>query len=405
MKPRKTTEENEGDPPEPGDATAQDIQQAAAADKDAEAAMAIEAILDSEEMVDGTCRVKRRGQTEQDYLFLERVPVSSMKPDLFDYIAKRYGGGRYELWFFLPRGGYYAKKNLIVDYRVTEGEFFKSQRQPAEAPTGNGETSAIAKLVDKIAGTGDGQNQNLILTFLKMSQDQNAAMLAANAQMVGQMMTAMSAMFAAVKSTETKPQFNMLEAMAVFDKLKAKENPIDPLRMFEVMHKWFRDNQGDGDDQEPWWLKPIQALAPVLLGKMPQQQIADAQAQSQPQPQPQPVMQPIAGPVDQPLAQPAPLNPPGTEPDPNDPMNIIFLIRMIRPKIFAQIKNGATPQDAVDLVENPLLLTDAQYEKLEEVLRKDDWLKELFGNVADLTPEQIAWLTEFRRLILTEEKA
>ncbi len=383
------------------DATAEDIATQAALDKDTTAALAIEEIVFSEDLAQGRCRVTRRGQLDAEYLMVESVPVSSMKPDLFEFLSQRYGGGRYEMWFFLPTGKYYARKKVDIDYRVPEGEFFRLQRQQAAAQSGAGPT-AVDKLVDKLAGGGDGQN--VMLTFLKMSQEQNAAMLQSNMQMVTAMMGAMANMVGALKGGEQKPAFNMLEAMAVFDKLKTKDNPVDPLRLFEVMHKWFRDNQSNGEEAEPWWIKPIQALAPMLLGKMPQPQNAQAveeqrQIAEQPQPSPQPEQQ-----------QPGKIEPnntpiphPPTELPP-DPMNIIFLSRMIRPKLFAQIASGALPQDAVDLVNNPLILTDDQYDKLEAVLKTDTWEKELFGDI-NLTAEQQLWLNQFRSILLSQREA
>ncbi len=375
--------------------TAEDIQTQSALDKEALAAIAIEELMGDEKLADGRCRVTRRGQTESEFVWIESVPVSGMKPDLFEFLSTRYGGGRYELWFFLPGGKYYSRKTITIDYRIAEGEFFRVRREQQQQPS-TGDGLAVNKLVDKLAA-GDG-SQTLILTFLKMSQEQSALMLQNLMQSNAQTLTAIASMVAALKSGEAKPAFNMLEAIAVFDKLKAKDNSIDPLRMFEVLHKWIRDNQGNGEEPEPWWLKPVQAIAPVLLGKIaPQLAEQPGQQTPQAQPQPQPALSDAA-----PDARPtAPANPgPASTTEPEaDPMNIIFLTRMIRAKLLAQIEAGATPQDAIDLVYNPLLLTDEQVGKLEAVILREDWIKELLGDF-NLTAPQRAWLDEFKRLML-----
>ena len=80
-------------------------------------------------------------------------------------------------------------------------------------------------------------------------------------------------------------------------------------------------------------------------------------------------------------------------------MNVHLMIRLMRPRLFAQIAAGASPQDAVDLASNPLVLQDYQYDQLTKILSADGWEKELFGDV-QLTEGQRTWLNEFRRLFL-----
>jgi hypothetical protein len=380
------------------DATAEDIALQSVEDKEAAAAMAIEEVMGAEEMQEGSCRVRRRGHNDTEFMHLERVPVSLMKPDLWDFIAKRYGGGRYELIFVLPppRSTFYAKKRVDIDFRIGEGEFFKAAREPAAATP-----SAIDKLVDKVSGNGDGQN-SMFLTFLKMTQDQNAAMIRMQSESSAQVIAAISNMAAALKGGD-KPGFDMLQALAVFDKLKARDNSVDPIKLMEMAHNWFRENSGD--DEEPQWVKLVQALAPMLLGKMPPggPEVRQIEAQQQPGQPSQPGTVPQPAPQPQPEAQPAQspvVAMPAAEPQPEgEEMNIRFLLKMIRPKLFAQIEAGASPQDAVDLVENPFVLTDGMYDQLETALKLDTWKADLFGDLT-LTEKQDAWLTEFRRLFL-----
>jgi hypothetical protein len=350
-------------------------------------------------MQEGSCRVRRRGHNDPEFMHLERVPVSVMKPDLWDFIAKRYGGGRYELVFILPppRSTFYSKKRVDIDFRIPEGEFFKAAREPAAAP------SAIDKLVDKVSGNGDGQN-SMFLTFLKMTQDQNAAMIRMQSESSAQVIAAISNMAAALKGGGEKP-FDMLQALAVFDKLKARDNSVDPLKLMEMAHNWFRENSAD--DEEPQWVKLVQAVAPMLLGKMPPgaPEVRQIEAQQQPG-QPGAVAQPAQpspGPERTPTGKtqsPFVAMPAADQPQPEgEEMNIRFLLKMIRPKLFAQIESGASPQDAVDLVENPFVLTDNMYDQLETALKLDTWKADLFGDLT-LTEKQDAWLLEFRRLFL-----
>ncbi len=373
--------------------TADDVRRQQAQFDDATAALEIEKIIGSEEMLDGRCRITRRGQTDSDFVTIETVPVSTLKPDLYEFVSKRYGGGRYGLWFYLPSGEYHTKKSISIDFRIPEGEFFSQQRARADEP----EPSAIDKLVDKITGRPEGENQaqTLMLTFLKMSQDQNVAMVNAMAQTTAQTLTAIANMAAALKGGATQaPGMNLLEALAVFDKLKAKDTSVDPIKVLELAHTWFRENQGE--DEEPQWMKLVQALAPVLLGKG----ISPPQPPALPEGMPE--KQPITpGPPER-LVPGLPEQPPSVAPEAEaaDPMNILFLVRMMKARLFEQIAAGAQPQDAVDLVFNPLLLTDDQFEKLDAILRDENWQRNVFGSA--LTPEQKTWLDEFRRLFLVE---
>lgn len=380
---------------DPATVTAEDIRQAAIEEQESAAALAIEEVMGREEIQEGICLVRRRGINDPEWMHLETVPVSSMRPDVWDFIAKRYGGGRYELIFKLPSRQFFSKKRLDIDFRVAEGEFFKAQREPAATAP-----SAIDKLVDTVSGRGEG-NQTLLLTFLKMMQDQNAAMMKVQTEASAQVITAISNMAAALKGGE-KPAFNMLEALAVFDKLKSKDSNVDAIKILDLAHNWFSENS---TDDEPQWVKFVQALVPVLLGQMPGQVPQARQIEAQPQPGPVsgPVTQPNGQPQPQPTIAPPVVAMPAATTDPPEEMNISLLLRMIRPKLFAQIEAGASPQDAVDLVENPLFLTDAIYTEIETALKAETWKGDLFGDM-NLTEKQDVWLTEFRRLFLEPER-
>jgi hypothetical protein len=382
---------NAGDTP-----SAQDVAQQAIMDKELTSAMAIEELMGSPEMESGQCRVTRKGITDADFVHLERVPVASMQPDLHDFIAKRYGGGKYLLWFHLSTGRFHAKKRLDIDHRVAEGEFFKEQRPVAAA--GNGETGAISKLVDKIGG-GNG-SQDLLLTFLKMQQDQAAQMMNAQMQSTAQMLSAMSTMFAALKGGGEKPAFDMLQALTVFNQLKAKDSSVDPIKLMEMAHNWFRENQHDGEE-ESGWFKLVQALAPVLLGKMGAPMPAEMALRQLEQPPAVNGAQP-AGPAAPPTAAPPQ---PAPEPEANiDPMNIPLLLKLYRPQLFAMIEAGRTPADVVDFLNNPVVMSDAQLDRIEAILRADTWKADLFGDMT-LTDKQSAWFDEFRKIFLEPEPA
>jgi hypothetical protein len=359
---------------------------------------AIEAVLESVERVEGQFAVKRIDPLSGKQLHLERMPIAVLRDygsDPSEFLKARYGGGQYNLIFYVPEqgGGWrqYTMRRFEVDKSIPPGEFFRAQREAGDQPERGADETLLGKLMDKIKTEGGG-NSDVLLALMQMQAQASRDMIQVLMKSSADTLTAITSMVAALKGGGGQAGFNMLEALAVFDKLKGRDNQPDAIRLLELAHKWFSDHHKDEED-EPTWLKAIGGLLPALMGGGLQR------------PPPAPELAMPAG------GRPGPIldtnGAPGQpqQPPPGRPMKppLREMLKQLYPVIVQRIQEGTTPEDVFDWLNNPVTaFSDAEYNELVELFRLPTWETELFGDAKLIEPHR-AWFQEIRQLFLAED--
>ncbi|SRR6266487_2108219 len=390
-KPKPQTDGNGDDEAESSAAaSAQETLEQLETDREIQTALDIEQLVGSEDMSDGQVAVKRQHPANPTlYSHLERFAVSTLKPDAYEFVARRYGGGKFKLIFYVPTGDgnwrHYKAKTIDIDPSHPPGEFFREKKIEEKE-----DTSALKMLLADKLRPEDDHKEDKLLVFLKMSQDQSQLFLKMMMDGQAAMITAMSNMVGALRPANVaaapNPGIDLLNALQVFNQLKPREQ--DPIRLLEYCQKLAEKFQERGDD-EPNWLKDLlSALVPLMQRQM------GPMGPMQPQ-------EKILQPAETPGGPPPPPPPQPDQAEVNQAMNppLKILVRAALPKLLNKIRAGATPDDAVGFLN--MMLTDAQYAELVEILKRPTWPEDLFGSHKAIE-EFRQWFEELRTLLTAE---
>lgn len=410
-----------GDPDQDADpgvveSLADEVSRQAGEERAARVQLTIEELLDQCSSNDGEVAFKSIDAVTRGENHLERIPVDSVGRDIHEFARARYGGGRYKALFYARLEGEYrllTQRIISIDVAVPPGEFYRSQEKRNQ-PEKEGTAALIETILEKMNASRKGEMGTAELLLLMMKQQQESS---------NQMLTMFTTVIGAMSKQGggSSQGIDMLNALAVFDKLKGNSGEMvrPVIDMMEFARKLMVDKarKDSGEEGSPWADMLAQALTAVMArmsgGQMPQLQ--------PPQEEPMP-----AGPAPtiRPMPEAAPVaSGPGIEvssptveqPQPaNDDMKLMHILPIkaivpaMLPRFIVAIEEShATPEDAFEMLNNPLSpskLTDDQYDDLLGILRRENWVDELFGG-ADKIAKHKAWFEKLRELILKAEDA
>lgn len=401
---RKKKEEQGDDTPPPDETEttlAEEARTAIVGERNARTTIAIEEVLDQLANEDAQIAFKKLDPIGGTEKHLERLPLDSVLPDIFEFVRQRYGGGTFKAVFYQREdSGRFiiaSARKIEIEPSVPPGDFFKSSEKPPEK-------ESVAALVDTILEKmntkkeGDLSTSQLLLLMMKQSQESNA-----------QMMTMFTSVIGAVagKSGGNQQGIDLLSALGVFDKLKGNTGeqirPMIELLDFTRKVMIDRAKKEDGSDS-PWAEMLAQAFSAVMQRMAPPQLGPGGMPEMPP---PSPFVRPMP---DAPQPPPPAAVEVTTEATPPDDMSMVkflsikILAPAMLPKLVEGIEGGAEPEDALDMFNNPLSpvkLTDAQYDELVEVLKTETWAKDLFGG-DDKIAQWRPWFDKLRELVLRD---
>jgi hypothetical protein len=144
-------------------------------------------------------------------------------------------------------------------------------------------------------------------------------------------------------------------------------------------------------------LKALSGILPLVMPGMQRPQPgppAQLPSNVEPMPAPEPVKPNPFPQATQPVIETTP-----AEPQQNGAVKIQDIIKSITPMLLARIESGSKPDDALAIMENPILISDDQFDQLIDILEKPDWPMVLFGG-DDAIAKHRQWFDELRELLL-----
>lgn len=364
----------------------------------------IENLLRDTNLDNAQVAVKKIDPVDRKAVHLERLSIEAFRPDVEEFLRSRYGGGKYKLFFYpgdrSHNGACYTVKIFNIDMACPPGEFYREQQKMYKEPSKH-DDSALLVALDKIKTEGGGQSE-LMIAMMQMQQQSSQNMMTMISQTNATMMTAMTQMVAALgKGGGGSQPLDMLQMLKVFKDLSGGNQTSDPVKLLEFAHKLSREFS-DKDEDEPGWLKALTQILPALMPR-PMLPPPGAQTPAVPQPalEPAPPAPPVFSEPEMQLSNPEP------EPDMLQRfLPVKVLANHILPRLLAGIDQGATPEDALDMFNNPLspnALTDKQFDELMTILKREDWAKELFDDEGKILAQR-EWFDKLRDLILESGK-
>lgn len=364
--------------------------------------------LEAEGISDAKVNINLKRPGRVDWQFMAEIPFEDWS---LDYMKRTWGGGDYQCKF-KANGRIFTSKRFPIDYNA-KPEISQEETKPTA------DESALSKMVEKMSPPGAGNELVMQLMQQNATQSQSFLLLMQKAQ--SEQITAMTNLVAAMtaKPGAAAPEkFNMLEALAVFDKLKSPGSGVDPLELL----RFAKDLLDEKKDTGGGWVDKLFECAPQLLTLMsgrglpmppgmnlpalpagrtvaPSPPVSGAlpsQAGELPS-----VIPPGAGTT--PNGQPAPVVPISTTPEEMKAL-IVWMVRQKLPMLKAYAAQNVDPLNVATLLSNPLMVPEGQFTELCAMLEKETWLQDIFGGLESVAPN-LAWFESLRVEILEEKKA
>lgn len=319
--------------------------------------------------------VKRRAPKGLTFDLVDRINVADFAQQGIEDVARKFGGGTYQLIFTNENNQYVKSVTVPVDPRL-KGEL----DQPAGAATGD------ARTVEALREASAKSNEmgGLFLQMMQMQQAQHAQ--------------TMQILTAAMQQPKSSPLKDIAAAAGPFVPLIVKlienKSADSSLKAIETIAK-VKDLFGHGGESDSGDLvgQITKLLGPVLASRLGQS----------PPPAPVAVPSQPAGP-----SIPAPEVKALLEPNQDDPMFyksvVVTFIRSKIPELVEASKantdaNALIDQLEAELDKQPRWIANRIEDALVEILSADDWAKVLFGDVTLPNP---AWFDGFRKALLEE---
>ena len=396
-RPKNNAEDDEQQPQPVAGTDAEEMAGQIAGERETQGIVEIETLLEDSAYEHAQVAIKKRDPLSGRDIHLERHPISALKPDPNEFLRVRYGGGKYRLFFYPDdrSNRAYTTKQMDIDPAVPKGEFYR-QFEPAQEK----DDSALRLAIEKIKGES-GSNMDVILAMMQMQQKNSEMMMQMQQKSTETMITAITSMVAAVKGGGGNQGTDILTALGVFEKLKGRDTGMEPLALLKFAKDLAREMGGKDDDDEPAWIKALGGILPLVMPGMQRPPVAPP-AQLPPNVEAMPAAAPMPEPV-----KPNPFQNGGqtvidtnaAQPTQNGPVKIETIIHQITPMLIARIESGSSPEDAVAIMENPILISDEQYTDLLHILEKPDWPAVLFGGEESIAKHR-AWFDKLRELLL-----
>lgn len=365
--------------------------------------------LDAEGISDAKVNINLKRPGRVDWQFMAEIPFEDWS---LDYMKRTWGGGDYQCKF-KANGRIFTSKRFPIDYNA-KPEIQDETTKPAA------DESALSKMVEKMSPPGAGNELVMQLMQQNAAQSQNFLLLMQKAQ--SEQMTAMTALVAALTAkpaAATPEKFNMLEALAVFDKLKSPGSGADPIELL----RFAKDLLDEKKDNGGGWMEKLFECAPQLLALMsgrglpmpPGMNLPALPAGRTVAPSPPvsgalpsqagelPVTPSGAGTT--PNGQPAPVSvvPAPTTPEEMKAL-IVWMVRQKMPMLKAYAAANVDPLNVATLLSNPLMVPEGQFMELCAMLEKETWIDDIFGGAEQVAPYR-PWFEELKGVILEERKA
>lgn len=415
-------DDNDDGGDESAPASSQDLSNAL----DEQSAAELAGILAAEGLAQGTVRVLRKGPLGSGFQYVATLSVEDMRNGGgLELIADTYGGGDYKLQFRDASQQWFRGVSLSIDPRR------KGKLDAKEHPIGgDGNGAALLQAIQKLSPPES--PSVMLVKMMEMQQAASQQFMLAMQQSNATMLQAITGMVAALKpapapvAAPTDKGFDVLTALKVFDSIKGKEsNPMGEIvKVLEFAKRLYEErNEGDSNGWleqvvrglaplfmrgamggagapaggEPWQ-PPGLPPAPVAAGATGPQQTTETPAAGRTVGAPGATMETsgAAGPAG-PIIEQQPIEQPMTP-----ELQIKKMAQQVFPMLAMKASTGADPEDAAELIVNPLVLSDEQFEALIKILKADNWRTELFGIMAPAAAG--AWFEKLRAAILERDE-
>lgn len=345
----------------------------------------LQQVLESNDLVGGTCRIERRGPTDTGFAYLGKI-----KTNIFDLemIKRVYGGGDYSAQFFRANGQIARKITFSIDPR------FRGSMDINELPAGlrnDNNSGGSNKMTEMLAAAviadkkSDPAQAQLMQVMMKTQQESTNLLMTmmmksaeTQAQMMAGMMTAMASAFGA-KGSAAPGGLGMQDVVALVTLLRGSEGKqLSLLEMTQALKNLKEISSGDGGEEAP------QSTLDKLVATIPH----------------------IASTVK--ALKGVPDNPPASSdralPSGNQQIEAESGAQVSDIEASLQLVVSAARRNSdVTLYHDVFMdaLTDEQIPMLKGILTQDNWFTTLFGKLKD--GEQLKpWLTNLRNLIVEE---
>lgn len=349
----------------------------------------ISEVLESIDASGAKVKVYRKHQGSQKYAYVDEYPTEGFTVET---LKSTYGGGDYRLGIHDGKGRRIKRVDLFIDPRI-KGTLDQPAVLPAVTPIQSNDT--LIQLMNQ-----QQQSAQQMLILMMQSQQQQAQ------QMTQVLVAALTGAKAPTSTSPGEPASRMLEAMMplLLANVQKTAGPAGSMKeQIETLRalKELLPDGGKEEKEEDMIDKIMKIGGPVMAGLIGMR----GGGMSMPQALPEVTVAPRPAP--QQAAQPAPAAPP-EPPQPKggmqnltpDVQQMILSLRQFTPVLVNAAHQDGECLSYYNLVAD--LLTDAQYDQLVEILRRDDWTTVLFADDAGVLQYK-PWFENLRDTFLNPE--
>lgn len=301
--------------------------------------------------------IQRLGDTRFSYL-------ASMQPSEIDLetLKNLYGGGHYKLNVIGRDRRKVRTIRCSIDHR------FRPQAADVETKAGGTDTGMLQLLLSQADKAAAQQQQMMMLMMNAQAEAQKA-----NAQVL-------AAAISAGRPSGGEPASRILEAFMPLLVQNGQRppggGPMEMIETLKAMKELAADDGGRKDDDD-MLSKLLGTLGPVAA-------MAMSGGRSAPQP----------------AALPPPQPPTPEQQFEAMVNNMLARLRQFTPALAKAAASNKEVQGFADMLGS--FLDDQQYEILQRILERDDWVQQLFGETANLVIPHLEWFENLRQVILGE---